>query len=173
MKKETTKKPTCNGCILLTVTLLLYGTAALFAPAKTLGAANESLDILMKILPVLLLVFFLTALLNTFLKPKSIAKHLGDGSKLRGWFIALTGGILSHGPGYVWYPMLADLRTQGARDGLIVAFIYARAIKLPWLPVMVSYFGPAFTLVLCLYILIGAWLQGIIANKLLSIKNEK
>jgi len=171
MKQNTPKKPKCNGCILLTVTLLLYGAAALFAPDKTLTAAEESLGILMKILPILLVVFFLTALLNTFLKPKSIAKHLGHGARLRGWFIALFGGILSHGPGYVWYPMLADLRSQGARDGLIVAFFYARAIKLPWLPVMISYFGIGFTLMLSFYILLGAWLQGLIADKLLA-KNE-
>ncbi|WP_345988988.1 permease [Sulfurimonas sp. HSL1-2] len=171
MKKAPAPALKCNGCILLAVTLLVYGAAALFAPDKTLTAAEESLGILMKILPVLLVVFFLTALLNTFLKPKSIAKHLGKGSRLRGWFIALFGGILSHGPGYVWYPMLADLRSQGARDSLIVAFFYARAIKLPWLPVMISYFGIGFTLVLSFYILLGAWLQGLIADKLLA-KNE-
>ena len=133
-------------------------------------AAHESLGILVKILPVLLVVFFLTAVLNTFLKPKSIAKHLGGSSRLRGWAIALFGGLLSHGPGYVWYPMLADLRAQGARDGLIVAFFYARAVKLPWLPVMVSYFGLAFTLILCFYIVLGAWLQGVIAEKLLGVR---
>jgi uncharacterized membrane protein YraQ (UPF0718 family) len=171
MKKEPTPKPKCSGCLLLTLTLLLYGTAALFTPEKTYAAAAESLDILMKILPVLLVVFFLTALLNTFLKPKSIAKHLGGGAGLRGWFIALFGGILSHGPGYVWYPMLADLRAHGARDGLIVAFFYARAIKLPWLPVMISYFGIGFTLVLSFYILLGAWLQGIIAERVLRVKS--
>jgi len=168
MKQAAQKTPVCNGCILLGVTLLLYGAAALFAPEKALLAAEESLGILAKILPVLLAVFFLTALLNTFIKPKSIAKHLGGGSGLRGWAIALFGGVLSHGPGYVWYPMLADLRAQGARDSLIVAFFYARAIKLPWLPVMVSYFGLSFTLILCIYILVGAWLQGVIADRLIT-----
>lgn len=173
MKTEALKKPKCSGCALLAVTLLLYAAALLLSPEKAVSALHESLSILMKILPILLVVFFLTALLNTFIKPKSIAKHLGEGSRLRGWIIALFGGIISHGPGYVWYPMLADLREHGMRDGLIVAFIYARAIKLPWLPVMVSYFGIGFTAVLCLYILIGAWLQGIIAERLLVVKSEE
>jgi len=168
MKNESPGAPKCNGCTLLTVTLVLYGIIAFFAPGKTLAAAEESLGILTKVLPVLVIVFFLTALLNAYIRPKSIAKHLGGGSRLRGWAIALFGGVISHGPGYVWYPMLADLRGRGARDGLIVAFFYARAIKLPWLPVMVSYFGTAFTLVLCFYILLGAWLQGVIAEKLLT-----
>jgi uncharacterized membrane protein YraQ (UPF0718 family) len=167
MKTNIPKRPKCHGCILLALTLLLYGAAAFFAPERALTAAEKSLGILAKIFPVLLVVFFLTALLNTFIRPKSIAKHLGSGSRLRGWFLALFGGVLSHGPGYVWYPLLADLRDQGARDGLVVAFLYARAIKLPWLPVMVSYFGLTFTLVLCFYILLGAWLQGIISDRLL------
>ena len=170
MSIDKTKRPGRSGTILLALTVLLYAAAALFAPDKAFAALEESAGIFAKIFPILLAVFFLTALLNTFIRPKSVAKHLGTGSRTRGWLIALLGGVLSHGPGYVWYPMLSDLRTHGARDGLVVAFFYARAIKLPWLPVMVSYFGLTFTFVLCFYILAGAWLQGIIADKLLSVK---
>ena len=63
--------------------------------------------------------------------------------------------------------MLSDLRSHGVRDGLIVTFFYARAIKLPWLPMMVAYFGTGFTIALTFYILLGAVLQGLIADKLL------
>jgi len=97
---------------------------------------------------------------------------LGKESGFKGWVFALLGGILSHGSSYVWYPMLSELRKHGARDGLIVAFFYARAIKLPWLPVMVSYFGITFTLVLSVYILLGAWIQGLIVDKIVA-KNRK
>jgi len=134
------------------------GKEALFAAGATLKM----------IAPILVVVFFLMALLNTFVKPKSIAKHIGKQSGIRGWFIALAGGVFSHGPGYVWYPMLADMRSHGARNGLVVAFFYARAIKLPWLPVMVSYFGLTFTLLLTLYVIVGAWLQGLAADRLLK-----
>ena len=151
---------------MLTITLILYGVTAFLDPSIARFALNKSLDVLMMIAPILLIVFFLMALLATFIKPKSIAKHLGEESGLKGWFVALAGGILSHGPGYVWYPMLSELRNHGARDGLIVAFFYARAIKLPWLPVMIGYFGIAFTLVLSIYILLGAWIQGVIADKM-------
>ena len=151
---------------MLAITLILYGVTAFLDPSIARFALNKSLDVLMMIAPILLIVFFLMALLATFIKPKSIAKHLGEESGLKGWFVALAGGILSHGPGYVWYPMLSELRNHGARDGLIVAFFYARAIKLPWLPVMIGYFGIAFTLVLSIYILLGAWIQGVIADKM-------
>ncbi len=167
MKTEEAKKPANrSGWIMLAITLLLYGVTAFLDTSMARSALNKSLDVLKMIAPILLLVFFLMALLNTFIKPKSIAKHLGKESGLKGWFFALAGGVLSHGPGYIWYPMLSELRDHGARDGLIVAFFYARAIKLPWLPVMVGYFGIAFTLVLTFYILLGAWIQGMIADRM-------
>lgn len=123
--------------------------------------------------PVLLIVFFLIALINSFIKPKTIANQLGKESGFKGWIFALARGILSHGSSYIWYPVLSELKDHGARSGLIVAFLYARAIKLPWLPVMVSYFGIAFTLVLTFYILLGAWIQGLIADKIGFGKSRK
>lgn len=166
------KKQPRSGIILLGVTVLLYLAAFVFAPDAGRQALVSAGATLKTMAPILVAVFFLMALLNTFVKPKSIAKHIGKESGIKGWFISLAGGVLSHGPGYVWYPLLADLRAHGARNGLVVAFFYARAIKLPWLPVMVSYFGLGFTLLLSVYILAGAWLQGLIADRLLAAAKE-
>ena len=165
-EKKPRKQPR-SGLILLGITAVFYLAAFVLAPENGMKALAAAGTTLKTIAPILLAVFFLMALLNTFVKPKKIAKHFGQESGFKGWFISLAGGVLSHGPGYVWYPMLADLRDHGARNGLVVSFFYARAIKLPWLPVMVSYFGLAFTLLLSLYIILGAWLQGLIADKLL------
>ena len=79
---------------------------------------------------------------------------------------AVAGGILSHGPSYVWYPLLQELRSHGTRDGLVVTFLYVRAIKLPWLPVMVDYFGWSFTLLLSLFLILFGLLQGWLAERL-------
>lgn len=155
-----------SGWVLLCITMILYGLVMYTDPSAAQQAFDKSLDVLKLILPMLLAVFFLMALVNTFIKPKSIAKHLGEKSGTMGWFFALLGGVFSHGSSYIWYPMLSDLRKQGARDGLIVAFFYARAIKLPWLPVMISYFGLTFTLILTFYIVLGAWMQGFIYTKM-------
>ena len=146
--------------------LNFYISLYFFNADKTIASLFASLQVLKMIAPILLIVFFLMALLNTFIDEKSIAKHLGEESGAKGWFIALFGGILSHGPGYIWYPMLQELRNKGALDGLIVAFLYARSIKLPWLPLMISYFGISFTIVLSFYIVLGAFIQGVISNRL-------
>jgi len=166
--KKTEQKSAKNltGWIMLGIVALLYLLAFLLNPSTGKASALAAFNTLKMIAPILIVVFFLMALLNTFLNPKKIAKHLGEESGFKGWLIALTGGILSHGPGYIWYPMLSDLRQHGARDGLIVAFFYVRSIKLPWLPLMVTYFGFTFTILLTLLIIISALLQGIIVNLL-------
>ncbi len=152
---------------MLFVVLLLYSAAAAVAPEKAAVAFENSAAIMKLIIPILLLVTVLMALINSYLNPKKLAAHLGEESGLKGWIIAVIAGILSHGPGYIWYPMLSDLRRHGANNGLIVAFIYARSIKLPWLPVLAGYFGLLFTLFLVTFTIVGAVVQGMIARKLL------
>ncbi len=160
-------KKSRSGLVMLAVVALLYLVLGLLHPDKTVAALGESLGVLKMIIPILLLVFFLMALLNAYIDEKAISRHMGEESGIKGWLLALVGGILSHGPGYVWYPLLQNLREQGAKEGLIVAFIYARAIKIPWIPLMITYFGWSFTLVYTFWVVVGAWLQGIIAQRLL------
>jgi len=170
---QASKPKSRSGWIMLGITALLYAVTLYLVPSMARSALDKSLNILKMIAPIILIVFFLMALLGSFIKPKRAAKYLGNNSGPVAWLIALIGGVLSHGPSYAWYPMLSELRNNGVRDGLIVTFFYARAIKLPWLPVMVSYFGSGFTLVLSIYILLGAWLQGILADKLMEGRNAK
>jgi uncharacterized membrane protein YraQ (UPF0718 family) len=105
------------------------------------------------------LVIVFTGLLNYWLRPAWIKRHLGSGG-WRGWFWSLLAGVISHGPMYAWYPLLTDLRRHGMHDGLITCFFFARAIKVPLLPLMVDYFGWRFTITLSLYILLGSLVQG-------------
>jgi len=158
---------------MLGIVLVLYGVLFFFNADKTLAALKESLGVLKMIIPILVVVLTLTALLNTFIDEKSISKHLGKESGVKGWLLALLGGILSHGPGYVWYPMLQNLRERGAKDGLIGAFIYARAVKIPWIPLMIAYFGWTFTVVYTFYVVLGAWVQGVLLERWIGYDIEK
>ena len=106
------------------------------------------------------LLFFCMALINYFLHPKTVAKYVGKGSGIKGWFLAISAGIISHGPIYVWYPLLKELRDHGMRNGLVAAFLYSRAIKVPLLPLMVYYFGALFVVVLLPYIVIASLVEG-------------
>ena len=124
----------------------------------------EGLKVLKMVLPIILVVFFLMGLVNITVDKEKISRHFGKESGWRGWFYAVVAGILSHGPAYVWYPFLQNLREHGAKDSLVFTFLYARSIKIPWLPLMISYFGWAFTLFFSLYIIVAAVLQGLIVE---------
>ena len=149
-----------RGKYLLFTVMIFYGILFFFDTQTAQLALLKTVTTLIKILPILIVVILFTALLNYFFKPRQIVTHLGQDSGINGWLWALMAGILSHGPMYVWYSLLEDLRIHGMRDGLIVVFFASRAIKIPLLPMMIDYFGWAFTLILSFYILIGALIQG-------------
>ena len=149
-----------RGMRLFLAVLAVYGILFFVNSETALLSLGKSWAILMKILPIFAVVILFTALLNYLIQPKQIARHLGEESGARGCFWALAAGVISHGPMYAWYPLVEDLRRHGLRDGLIVTFFYARAVKIPLLPLMVDYFGWIFTLTLSLYIIIGSLVQG-------------
>ena len=153
-----------KGVWFLMSVAVAYGVLWAFDPHSGEKALNKSGSILWSLLPIFALVILITALVNYFLKPARFVKHFGaDGGK-KGWFLSLASGVLSHGPMYAWYTMLQEMRERGIRDGYLVAFLYARSIKLPLLPLMVEYFGWLFTIVLTFYILLGSLVQGKIAD---------
>ena len=161
MRPEEQKRgPRPSGVYFLAAVAALYGILFLVSTEKAAASFSASMGILVKLLPVLGLVIVLLGVMQHYLNVRALSKHLGQESGVRAWLLAVAGGIISHGPSYVWYPLLQELRAHGTRDGLIVAFLYVRAIKLPWLPVMLDYFGWHFTLWLSLYLILFGLLQG-------------
>jgi uncharacterized membrane protein YraQ (UPF0718 family) len=124
-------------------------------------------NIFITLLPIFLFIIILTALINYFLKTKQILKHFGEDSGKTGIFYSIIGGILSHGPMYAWYSMLHDMQKHGLKNGLIVIFFYSRAVKLPLLPMMIAVFGIKYTIIINIYIIIFAIIQGKIMDKYL------
>jgi uncharacterized membrane protein YraQ (UPF0718 family) len=146
----------------------LYALLLAVSTDGALQALKESGMILLKLLPILAVVVLLLGVLAYYFNAKKLSKHLGRESGWRAWFYAASGGILSHGPSYVWYPLLHDLRDHGTRDGLLITFLYVRAIKIPWLPVMIDYFGWSFTLWLSIFLITFGILQGWLAEWITS-----
>jgi len=155
-----------KGMRFLIIVFVLYIILLITDTTHALSALQKASSILLSLLPLFLLIIILTALINYFLKPKQIIKHFGKDSGAKGVFYAIIGGIISHGPMYAWYGMLQDMRSHGLKDGLIATFMYARAVKLPLLPFMIDLFGLLFTIVMTLYILIAAVLQGKVIDAL-------
>jgi len=154
------KKIEFKGTKFFIFVVVLYIVLAIFDSKNFYQSINKTGDILTMLIPIFIFIIVLTALINYFLKPKQILKHFGEDSGKKGVFYSIVGGILSHGPMYAWYGMLDDMRKHGLKDSLIVIFFYSRAIKIPLLPLMVAIFGIPYTIVLNIYIIIFAILQG-------------
>jgi len=152
--------------VFLSVVAALYAALAIYDHYIFSTALSKLVYLLLKIMPILTVVFVAMSLLNLFFRPSKVNNLLGRDSGLKGWIITLAGGMLSAGPIYLWYSLLQDLREKGMRDSLIVAFLYARAIKIPLIPVMVYYFGWTFTVMLCLYLAIVSVLSGLVVERL-------
>ena len=69
-------------------------------------------------------------------------------------------GIISMGPIYAWYPLLKELRGKGATNSLIAVFLGNRAVKPFLLPVMISYFGWVYVLLLTFFTITGSVAAG-------------
>lgn len=108
----------------LVIVLVLYSVIWIFNPTIIKDALIYSLITLMKVLPILCLVFVILFCFNLFLKAEKISRYLGCESGLLGWLYAVIGGIIVSGPPYVLYPMLGELKKHGARSGLIVTLLY-------------------------------------------------
>jgi uncharacterized membrane protein YraQ (UPF0718 family) len=167
---EKRKRRGLGGWLFLTLVVVTYGLVGLVEPEATTQAVTFFLQVMWQVLPVLGLVFILLFIANLLLEPKWIKRYLGSGAGLKGWVAAVIGGILSVGPIYVWYAVLSDLQVKGMRTALIATFLYGRAVKLPLLPLMVHYFGIAYTLVLCMYLVLFAGFNGILVEKLVPQK---
>jgi len=127
------------------------------------------INLLKKIIPIFFLVFILMTITNYFITPKFLLKHLGE-KGIKKWIYVIIGGILSTGPIYMWYPLLADLKNKGLSYGLIACFLYNRAIKIPLIPLMFFYFSWQYILILLVVMIFISVFQGIIINRIMEIK---
>lgn len=163
MKEKDSKKKKrykLQGMYFLTIVIILYVIFFVFQPNRAYTTLKTSGALLIQIVPVLVLVIVCMGITNYFVKSRKILKYTSKESGIKGWLVAVSAGILSHGPIYVWYPLLKELRDHGMKNGLIAAFLYNRAIKIPLLPLMIYYFGPMFVLVLLIYMVIASVIEG-------------
>ncbi len=126
-------------------------------------------NVLQSIIPVFIMVIILMILSNYFITTELIIKYT-KGRGIKKWFFAVIGGILSSGPIYMWYPLLAELKHKGLSNGLIACFLYNRAIKIPLLPLIILYFSWKYVIVLSFVMILMSVIQGILINKVMEIK---
>ncbi|MFP4640861.1 MAG: permease [Dehalococcoidia bacterium] len=160
-----------SGPFLLAV-LVAYAVLYIVIPGEAASALASCGKILSNMALSLGLVFLLMLALNLFLKPSQVSKWLGEQSGIKGAALAIGTGILSAGPIYAWYPLLAELRDQGAGNVPVTLFIYNRAIKPFLLPVMISYFGWLYVVILMVLMVVGSFPVAYCVSALVRFKAE-
>lgn len=149
-----------SGLVFLGIVIGMYIVSYALDSTATWQALQTSGSILYGILPVLALVIAMMVLVNYLLRPQQVARHLGAKSGAKGWLLASLAGIISHGPIYLWYPLLRDLQEKGMRPGLSATFLYNRAVKIPLLPIMIYYFGVTYVGVLMAVMVAASLAEG-------------
>ena len=155
--------------IFLFVVLFVYLIGFLVNPSWWFEVGKYFVTLFFKnILPVLVLVYFLIFIFNILIDKNFLKKFFESWSYSVKLFISIISGILSSWPIYLWYPLLKQLKHRGLTWWHIAAFIYARAIKIPLLPMMVGFFGWKYTLVFNIVILFLAFLIWIVVDILME-----
>jgi uncharacterized membrane protein YraQ (UPF0718 family) len=161
--KKTNKRSHFNLFFLIFV-ISLYLVLYIFFPGKIQNSLKTSAILFIHIFGAIAFVFLFMIIMDYLADPKSILRYVGRGSGARGCLLAVSSGILSHGPVYIWYPLLKDLREKGMEEGLIAVFLYNRAVKIPLLPLMIYYFRLPFVIVLLFYMIVASIIEGKIIN---------
>lgn len=151
-----------KGIKFLFFVIIIYIFIFFYDSQKSFLALTKSYEMILRLLPIFVMIILILTLINYFLKPKAIMKYFGKNSGLKGWLLAVISGVISHGPMYAWYPMIDELRKNDLKDGLLVTFMFTRTIKVPYIPILIDYFGLIFTVILFINILIAGVLQGLI-----------
>jgi len=146
----------------IALVLLVYALLMLFLPLKGSQALETSKEIMIKIAPFLIISLVFMILIDYFISSDKFTKNFGRDSGVKGLILAMFAGLLADGPTEPLYPMLGALMKEEVRPGLIATFLYAKAISLPLLPILVLYFGIEYTLVLTGVMIIASAVIGIL-----------
>jgi len=149
----------------LSLVILIYLFVLIFNFTFFMTSLNRFVALAVKILPSILGVFILIFIFNYILSDQKIKRYLVGKLNWKKYFLVIGFGILSAGPIYAWYPFLADLKEQGFKNGLISIFLYNRAIKLPFIPIIIYYFSVEFVILITVLMIIFSVINGIIINK--------
>lgn len=159
-----------GGWLFLGIVLLGYGLSFLLSPESAAEAFAFFRRVMRQVFPVLGLVFLLLFITNILLTPSMVKRYLGKEAGFKGWIASIVTGIFSMGPIYAWYTALAELQQKGMRTAFVATFLYSRAVKIPLLPLMIYYFGPSYTIVLCLYLMVFSVVNGFLTERLMPHK---
>jgi len=162
--EKTKKKSNTSSWYFLGAVVFIYFVVYMISPAHAFLALEFLYKLALKLIPIFAFVFIFMVIVDLVLTPARIVKYIGEEAGIKKWIFIIIGGILSTGPIYMWYPLLADLQKKGVKDGLLATFLYNRAIKLQYFPLLVIYFSWPFIVLMTILMILGSVVQGMFIN---------
>lgn len=118
------------------------GGAALLLSGLKGGARG-----MLQLLPLLLVVFLLTGLIEVLLPRATVAAWLSDSAGVRGLMLAWVAGALTPGGGPIGLPLAAALLRAGAGFGVLVTYLTSMSLlSFVRVPMEVGIYGLRLTL---------------------------
>ncbi len=160
------KKKIFNNMHFLLAVISLYIIVYFFNSSLVLNSLANTALMLIKISPILILIFIIIYIINKYFSIDKIKKYFGHEAGIKGWIYAMIVGIILAGPPYVLYPLFGELQKQGVKNSFLAVVLYNRNVKLQFIPAMVYYFGLPFSIILSIYMLIFSIFNGLLLGAL-------
>ncbi len=152
--------------------IILYIFIWLFDFCYIIKSLLYFLNIFIKqILPLLIVVYIFIFIFNIIIKNDYIKNKIEKSNTVTKYIVVILLWIISTWPVYMWFPMLKKLHEHWINYEHIASFIYARAIKIPFLAAMFFYFWVKYTIIFNWVILFLAILIWLIINLLSNFIN--
>ena len=145
--------------------LIIYLLSGIYDIHFFINVWKDFVDILVnQILLVLIIVFIFMFLLNILLEKETIKNKIKTSKNSTKYIFSIIWWILSTWPVYMWYPFLKQLKNNWLNYGHITTFIYARAVKIPFLAVMIFYFWLKYTIIFNIVLIFLALIVWVLVN---------
>jgi len=142
----------------------IYLGVSIFYPVLIQESFEQFLFLLQQISWSLVFVIVFMYLFNVLISEKLIKKYLHGNVGWKQYLLVALVGVLSTGPIYLWFAYLSRMKEQGLDNGLISLFLYNRAIKLPFIPLMIEYFSVKITVVIVVFIFLFSFLNALLIH---------
>ncbi len=131
---------------LLCLTIILYSVAFLLRPERAMAALHTTLNTFGSVILLIMAVFGLVGLLQVWISRDIVVRLLGRDSGIKSLLLATFCGTLLIGPAYLVFPLLMEIRKQGARWAVVAIVLTSYAVKLQMLPIESGFLGWPFTI---------------------------
>ncbi len=113
---------------MLVLSVILGSFAYYKSPQLPVQAMKSGGSLLFRLLPILILAFFVAGLMEVLLPKELLVRWVGEGSGFKGILIGTFLGAVAPGGPFIQFPIVAAMFKAGAHIGPLIAYLSAWAL---------------------------------------------